>query len=113
MKDPPDVSSRMAFSAWLCRQHNSANAALGASPLHACLPACHARTSVCVPRLPFRTGKPLHPCDAESLSRRWRTGGPGCPGVAPQSPPSGSPTRAAAPSSASQETAEESLGQAL
>lgn len=48
---PPDLSSRAAFAAWACRQHNVVNAKLG---------------------------KVIFDCDAASLDRRWRVGAPGC-----------------------------------
>jgi len=46
-EDPPDVSTREAFSLWVCRQHNNVNKALG---------------------------KPIFPCTPQALSLRWRTG---------------------------------------
>lgn len=46
-EDPPNVSSRLTFSLWACRQHNRVNESLG---------------------------KPAFPCTPQALSTRWRTG---------------------------------------
>lgn len=57
-RDPPDVSSGPAFSAWLCRQHNAVNTILGAwcdghahrvviPPIRTLLPSCR-KAAACV-----------------------------------------------------------------
>lgn len=48
---PPDVSSRRAFSAWLCAAHNAVNEKLG---------------------------KPAFACDDDKLHARWRALSPAC-----------------------------------
>mmetsp|Transcript_2289 Transcript_2289/g.3816 ORF Transcript_2289/g.3816 Transcript_2289/m.3816 type:complete len:195 (+) Transcript_2289:67-651(+) len=52
-ENPPDTSSREAFSVWMCNTHNAVNEVLG---------------------------KPIFECSAEKLDERWRSG---CKSVQP------------------------------